>query len=212
MKRTYVILLSLLLSMTTANLFAQRLNGGIRIESNTPIEVFVDGVKVCNPVYSCMITNLRRGTYLVEAFAISSDRGGVFSQLVFSERVHYSGFDIKDIVVRTDDLIDNSYLRPMDNRTFEELLQKVKNASFNSDRKRIIEMAATNSLFTTNQVRILSDHYSFDSEKLWLLKFMYPLIVDRDRAFLLQDILSFSSSKEEFVKFAEDFDRRALYR
>ena len=70
MKHTFGILLSLFLLLPASNAVAQRLNG-IRVESYTPIEVFVDGVKVCNRVNSCMIANLRRGTYFVEVFSSS---------------------------------------------------------------------------------------------------------------------------------------------
>ena len=71
MKHIFGLLLSLLLLVPANDVSAQGLNG-IRVESNTPIEVFVDGVKVCNMVNSCMVANLRRGTYLIEVFAAPS--------------------------------------------------------------------------------------------------------------------------------------------
>ncbi len=214
MRNSFIILL-LSLFIPFNGLFAQSLNA-IRIESNAPIEVFVDGKKACDIGYSCTIQDLPWGNYLIEVFAVSSVRGRDISKLIYRESVLYMGIGVKDIFVRSDDVNSGiyppDYNIPIDDRTFAELLTALDNASFDSDKKRLIEMAAANSLFTTGQVRILADTYSFDSEKLWLLKLMYPLIVDRDRAFLLQDILSFSSSKEEFVKFAEDFDRRASRR
>ncbi len=214
MKNSFIILL-LSLFIPFNGLFAQNLNA-IRIESNAPIEVFVDGKKACDVGYSCTIQDLPWGNYLIEVFAVSSVKGRDISKLIYRESVLYMGIGVKDIFVRADNvnggLYPPDYDIPIDDRTFAELLTALDNASFDSDKKRLIEMAAANSLFTTGQVRILAETYSFDSEKLWLLKLMYPLIVDRDRAFLLQDILSFSSSKEEFVKFAADFDRRASRR
>ncbi len=214
MKNSFIILL-LSLFIPFNGLFAQSLNA-IRIESNAPIEVFVDGKKACDVGYSCTIQDLPWGNYLIEVFAVSSVKGRDISKLIYRESVLYMGIGVKDIFVRADNvnggLYPPDYDIPIDDRTFTELLTALDNASFDSDKKRLIEMAAANSLFTTGQVRILAETYSFDSEKLWLLKLMYPLIVDRDRAFLLQDILSFSSSKEEFVKFATDFDRRASRR
>lgn len=214
MKNSFIILL-LSLFIPFNGLFAQSLNA-IRIESNAPIEVFVDGKKACDVGYSCTIQDLPWGNYLIEVFAVSSVKGRDISKLIYRESVLYMGIGVKDIFVRADNvnggLYPPDYDIPIDDRTFAELLTAIDNTSFDSDKKRLIEMAAANSLFTTGQVRILAETYSFDSEKLWLLKLMYPLIVDRDRAFLLQDILSFSSSKEEFVKFAADFDRRASRR
>ncbi len=114
MKHTFGILLSLFLLLPASNAVAQRLNG-IRVESHTPIEVFVDGVKVCNRVNSCMIANLRRGTYFVEVFAPSGHYGS--RQAVFSQNVRYSGSGIKDIFIDGNIDDDEIYLpgtlRPM---------------------------------------------------------------------------------------------------
>lgn len=209
MKKNLVVLV--LLTLFASGLQAQRFRG-IRVESNAPVEVYLDGVRMCSPVHSCMITNLRRGAYLLEAFLVMPDRGRRLSKLVFKEEVFYSGTDIKDIFIQTDNAWEIPYppgdVAPMDDHTFDQLLSQINQASFDSDKKRIIEMAVSNSLFYTRQVHRLAQTYSFDSEKLWLLKLMYPVIVDRERAFLLQDVFSFSSSKKEFVRFAEEFDRR----
>ena len=99
-------------------------------------------------------------------------------------------------------------LRPMDDRTFDEFLARIKAAKFDSDKKDIIEMATRSNMFFTAQVKALCETYKFDSERLWLLKQMYPSIIDRERAFLLTDLLSFSNSKEEFRKYTESIDRR----
>lgn len=210
MKKNLVALV-VLLTLFAGGLQAQHFRG-IRIESNAPIEVYLDGVRMCSPVHSCMITNLRRGTYLLEVFLVIPDKGHMLSKLVFNEEVFYSGVDIKDIFIPTDDNWEIPYppgnVMPMDDRTFEELLSQIKQASFDSDKKSIIEMAVSNSLFYTLQVRRLARTYSFDSEKLQLLKLMYPVIVDPERAFLLQDVFSFSKSKKEFMKFTKEFDRR----
>ena len=188
MKHTFGILLSLFLLLPASNAVAQRLNG-IHVESHTPIEVFVDGVKVCNRVNSCMIANLRRGTYFVEVFASSGHYGS--RQAVFSQNVRYSGSGIKDIFI---------------DRTFDEFLARVQAAKFDSDKKEIIEMATQTNLFFTSQVKALCQTYKFDSDRLWLLKQMYPYIVDRQRAFLLADLLSYSDLKEEFRKYAQSID------
>ena len=207
MKHTFGILLSLFLLLPASNAVAQRLNG-IRVESHTPIEVFVDGVKVCNRVNSCMIANLRRGTYFVEVFASSGHYGS--RQAVFSQNVRYSGSGIKDIFIDGNIDDDEIYLpgtlRPMDDRTFDEFLARVQAAKFDSDKKDIIEMATQTNLFFTSQVKALCQTYKFDSDRLWLLKQMYPFIVDRQRAFLLADLLSYSDLKEEFRKYAQGID------
>ncbi len=75
MKKTIAIFFfGILFSLFVQGVSAQELNG-IRVESNVPVEVFVNGAKVCNPVQSCMITNLISGDYLVEVFAARLDAG-----------------------------------------------------------------------------------------------------------------------------------------
>ena len=186
MKHTFGILLSLFLLLPASNAVAQRLNG-IRVESHTPIEVFVDGVEV---------------------FASSGHYGS--RQAVFSQNVRYSGSGIKDIFIDGNIDDDEIYLpgtlRPMDDRTFDEFLARVQAAKFDSDKKEIIEMATQTNLFFTSQVKALCQTYKFDSDRLWLLKQMYPYIVDRQRAFLLADLLSYSDLKEEFRKYAQSID------
>ncbi|RKV85049.1 MAG: DUF4476 domain-containing protein [Bacteroidetes bacterium] len=85
-------------------------------------------------------------------------------------------------------------------------MARVQAAKFDSDKKDIIEMATQTNLFFTSQVKALCQTYKFDSDRLWLLKQMYPYIVDRQRAFLLADLLSYSDLKEEFRKYAQSID------
>lgn len=69
-------------------------------------------------------------------------------------------------------------------------------------------MAKTHNLFTTEQVKGIARKMTFDRDKMWVLKTLYPYIIDRDKAFTLQEELSHSSSKKEFSKFVTDYDRQ----
>lgn len=210
-QKTSFFIFVLFLAIFSYPVFSQQLSG-IRVESDSPVEVFINGDKACNPVQSCMVTNLRRGYYLVEVYAISSDsRYAVSPELLFSERVYFSGRGLKDIFVDASGYLgharhpeDVSY--PMDDGMFNELMEKVKSASFDSDKKSVIEMAASNALFSTRQVEQLAGLFAFDSEKLWLMKKIYPSVVDRERAFVLLDLLTFSRSKDEFKAFIAEQD------
>lgn len=230
MKQTYVILLSIVMTLSAVDMSAQRIptmrgttnsrlnNGGIRIECNAPIDVYVDGIKMCNAVNTCMVANLPRGEYFVEAYVVSSNQSYGSSPLVFSERVRISSMEVKDIVVRSDANMGNNYgnhgnygvtlLPVMDNITYSQLLKQLDDASFSSDKREIISMAKTYSLFTVSQVKGIAEAMDFDSDKLWVLKTLYPSIVDRERSFSLQEVLDHSSSKKEFSKFATDYDRQ----
>lgn len=226
MKQTYVILLSVIMTLSAVDVSAQKrlqrnnttlYSSGIRIECNAPIDVFVDGVKMCEAVNTCMVANLPRGEYFVEVYEV-----GYYStsRPIYSQRVRLnSNMEVKDIVVRSDangsnygnygnyDGNYNSlYLPIMDDATYAQLLARLKETAFSSDKKEIIEMVKINSLFTVEQVKGIAKTMSFDSDRLWALKALYPVIVDREKAFSLQEVLPYSSSKKEFSKFATDYD------
>ncbi len=240
MKSIYKILFAVCLLIPTGNTWAQNISG-IRVESNSPIEVFVNGTRVSNLVYSCMITNLKRGNYTIEAFGYNDDFNGI-KQLLYREIIHFNGIGIREVFVNKatcsshnnahntihiDEHINNGFdihtghqinqhkninchedqydrnLQLIDEATFEQLLSSLENAHFSTDKKNIIEMASKRYLFLTSHVKEICETYTFDKDKLWLLKLMYPSIFDYEKAFLLTDMLTFSTSKEEFKKFVE---------
>lgn len=209
MKRTTTLFsLLLLLTFFATSASAQRF-GGIKIESNIPVDVYIDGERISDRVQSCMIANLRRGTYLIEVFGQIGNGRYDSSEPLFAERVFYSGEGVREILVNAEDDYDDYYpdeyggdfRRPMDERTFNEFFTKLKACSFDSERKSMIDLVVPHSLFYTEQVRKVAELYTFDSEKMWLFKTMLPYTVDRGRVFILMDMLDFPSSKEELSQF-----------
>lgn len=214
MKRIITLFSIAILFLTVSQTVSAQLLRGIRVESNVPVEVYIDGEKACNPVYSCLIANLRRGQYLIEVFSASAYSRDVAPGLLFSEQVYYSGRELKDIFVSSAEHIDEDFPEdfdpnfrpPMSDSAFSEFFGKMKNCAFDSDRKAIIEMAVPHASFYTDQVERLAKLYTFDSERLWLLKKTYPSVVDKERAFVLLDLLTFSSSKDEFKRFIQSVE------
>jgi len=206
MKHLSTILVSLLLLIAFNNVNAQNING-IRIECDTPVEVFINGMKVCNPVQSCMIANLGSGTYHIEAYTADY----ITRELLFSKNVRYSGYGIKEIILDGIRHIggNNGMIiiqNAMDEHTFSAFLNSLDKAIFDSDKKSLIESAVKHSQFYTSQViTICKEHYNFDSDRLWLLKTMYPAIIDKEKSFMLQDLLTFSSSKQELEKYINNY-------
>ncbi len=210
MKKTIAIFLfGILFSLFVQGVSAQELNG-IRVESNAPVEVFVNGAKVCNPVHSCMITNLISGDYLVEVFAARLDAGYSSSKLLFRETIYYSGDRLKDIFVDSGEDYPRDFRpdfrRTMDEETFDDFLRKIEKAPFDKEKISMIELAIPHSWFYTYQVEELARLFTFDSERLWLLKKMYPSVIDKERTFVLLDLLSFSSSKNELKQYIRGID------
>ena len=179
---------------------------GIYIESNTLIEVYVDQTKVCNPVQSCMITNLPRGNYFIEVFEVNPQNINRQPNLLYRETIFYTGRGIEDIIVESDKQDEVfGYKQAMDKETFDRFLKSFKNATFESDKEAVLNMVLPNALFLTTQVEKIVNLYTFDSEKVKAIKKLYPNIIDKERAFVLLDLLDFSSSKDDISRFMAKF-------
>lgn len=187
------------------SLSAQTLRG-IYIESNTPVEVYMNQQKVCNPVQSCMITNLARGNYFIEAFEASSQSMNGKPNLLYRETIYYTGRGVEEIIVESDNQDEFfGYRQAMDKETFDRFLKSFKDATFDSDKEAVLNMVLPNALFLTTQVEKIVNLYTFDSEKVKAIKKLYPNIIDKERAFVLLDLLDFSSSKDDISRFMAKF-------
>lgn len=209
MKKTLFILVSLLFITSFAKAADLK---GIRVESNDyPILVYVDGTQMCSPVYSCFIANLRSGMYKVEVYNARSN------QRVFSENIHYNGFRVEEINIenRPGHAVKPNHDRDghprrnrvMSGKEFDKFYNSVVSATFDSEKKSLIDLGLTGNDFTTEQVARLVKLYTFDSEKLPLLKKFYPNTADKANYYSLLELLDFISSKNELKQFIVDFNK-----
>ncbi len=95
---------------------------------------------------------------------------------------------------------------PGNNRQISEydfgiLKQYVRKEAFDDRRINIAKQAASNSYFSTAQVRDLMGIFSFDDGKLDVAKYLYGRTVDRNNYYQLTDALSFSKSKDALLTF-----------
>lgn len=195
---------------------------GISIESSRmPIVVYVDGSQVCHPTFSCFVANLARGTYRIEVYAAerSDYQSRSRSRALYSERVYVSGREVKTIVMNDregasigerDPITtvrdrEPRYSRVMSAGTFSDFFAKVKNRSFTDDRLKMVEMAVSSSYFTSDQCLRLTELFSFDSEKVKLMKLMYPSVADKGRFYIVVDKLTFSSDRNKVMDFVKNY-------
>lgn len=195
---------------------------GLSIESSrVEVVVYVDGAQVCYPTFSCFVANLPRGTYRIEVYAAerSDYQGRSRGRALYSERVYVNGREVKTIVVgnqREEPIGERDpittirdreprYGRVMSAGTFSDFIGKVKSRPFTDDRLKMIEMAVGNSYFTSDQCLRLTDLFSFDSEKVKLMKLMYPRIADKDRFYIVVDKLTFSSDRNKVMDFVKNY-------
>lgn len=199
---------------------------GIRVDGgDTPILVYFGGNQMCLPTTTCFVANLKPGHYTVEVYATRSTRPGERAwkgERLYSERVYFDGRGVKDIVVegrgnnrpgRPDQgnhrpSHDRHEYRAMSDQLFRTFLSNVKKEVFPDDRMKMIETTAASANFTSDQCLQVVKLYTFDDDKMKVMKAMYPRIVDKEAFFTVISTLTFSSSKDNMNDFVKAFGRR----
>lgn len=83
------------------------------------------------------------------------------------------------------------------------LKSNVDNASFASEKIRVLKNSLKGYRYSTAQVKTMLSWLSFDSDKLSFAKWAYGNVSDQRNYWRLESSFSFSSTKEEFGKFLE---------
>ncbi|GAE85445.1 DUF4476 domain-containing protein [Bacteroides reticulotermitis] len=217
------IIVSLCILFAALTLKAQTISG-IRVDGgNIPVLVYISGNQMCLPTTTCFVANLRPDYYRIEVYATRNTRPGERvwrGDKLFDERMYFNGNELKEIYVgRNNDRPDrpgtgdyrpgrDRYDRVMDDRLFSDFLTRVKKEPFSDNRMKLIETALVNSYFTCGQCLSLVKLYTFDDDKMKIMKMIYPRIVDREGFFTLIDSLTFSSNKDEMNDFVKSQGNR----
>jgi hypothetical protein len=87
---------------------------------------------------------------------------------------------------------------------FIMLKESIQKESFNNTRLTIAkQIIRSKECFTTRQITDLVRLFSFEDSRLELAEFAWDFTIDKENYFQIADALSFSSSKEELMKFME---------
>ena len=220
------IIISFCILFAALSLQAQSVNG-IRIDGgNTPILVYLGGNQICLPTTTCFIANLNPGHYTVEVFATRFTRAGERvwkGEKLYKDFVYFDGRGVKEIWV---DGRDNmrperpgrreqgehrpgyGYNRVMNDQLFQTFYKEMKNEPFKDDRMKLLNAALAGSDFTSAQCLQLTKLYTFDDDRMEIMKIMYPRIVDKEAFFTVINTLTFSSSKEKMKDFIIGYGKR----
>jgi Domain of unknown function (DUF4476) len=96
---------------------------------------------------------------------------------------------------------DNSFNRAMSDFEFSRVLGLIeKEWSENNKMKSATQIISTN-YFTTAQVKQMLQMFSLENNKLDLAEQAYSKTVDQKNYFMVSDVFSFSSSKEELARY-----------
>jgi len=79
---------------------------------------------------------------------------------------------------------------------FNRLLQNVKNEGFADDQTSVVRVAAQSQFFTVNQLIRLLNVFTFASDKIEIVRIVYPRIVDKENAHNLLGAFTYSSDKK----------------
>ena len=220
------IIISFCILFAALSLQAQSVNG-IRIDGgNTPILVYLGGNQICLPTTTCFIANLNPGHYTVEVFATRFTRAGERvwkGEKLYKDLVYFDGRGETEIRV---DGRDNmrperpsrpeqgehrpgyGYNRVMNDQLFQTFYKEMKNEPFKDDRMKLLNAALAGSDFTSAQCLQLTKLYTFDDDRMEIMKIMYPRIVDKEAFFTVINTLTFSSSKEKMKDFIIGYGKR----
>ena len=220
------IIISFCILFAALSLQAQSVNG-IRIDGgNTPILVYLGGNQICLPTTTCFIAKLNPGHYTVEVFATRFTRAGERvwkGEKLYKDLVYFDGRGVTEIWV---DGRDNmrperpgrpeqgehrpgyGYNRVMNDQLFQTFYKEMKNEPFKDDRMKLLNAALAGSDFTSAQCLQLTKLYTFDDDRMEIMKIMYPRIVDKEAFFTVINTLTFSSSKEKMKDFIIGYGKR----
>ena len=220
------IIISFCILFAALSLQAQSVNG-IRIDGgNTPILVYLGGNQICLPTTTCFIANLTPGHYTVEVFATRFTRAGERvwkGEKLYKDLVYFDGRGVTEIWV---DGRDNmrperpgrpeqgehrpgyGYNRVMNDQLFQTFYKEMKNEPFKDDRMKLLNAALAGSDFTSAQCLQLTKLYTFDDDRMEIMKIMYPRIVDKEAFFTVINTLTFGSSKEKMKDFNIGYGKR----
>ena len=216
------IIISFCILLAALSLKAQPVSG-IRIDGgDTPILVYFGGRQMCYPTTTCFVANLKPGNYTIEVYASRPTRPGERvwkGERLYNDRVYFNGNEVKDIIVEERGDIRpgrpgrpgtgqgghrpdyNRYDRVMNDQLFKKFFDSVKNEPFEKDRMGLITTAL-------EQCLQLVKFYTFDNERLKIMKMMYPNIVDKEAFFTVIGTLTFSSNKTKMNDFIKEYEGR----
>lgn len=96
---------------------------------------------------------------------------------------------------------DNGYNRAMSDFEFNRVLASIEKEWFENNKSKSATQVISTNYFTTAQVKEMLQLFSTENTKLELAKQAYSKTVDQKNYFIINDVFSFNSSKDELTRF-----------
>lgn len=95
--------------------------------------------------------------------------------------------------------------QPMNGTAFADMLTLLQRERIDNTRMVLTKQIADQQYFTTSQVKQLLQLYAFESSRLEIAKYLYPKTVDSENYFLVYDVFTFGSTKENLADFIKNY-------
>jgi hypothetical protein len=99
---------------------------------------------------------------------------------------------------------DGGYSKGINSGEFDRVLWAVGKESSEANKMRSAQQIINTNYFTTEQVKKLLDLFCIESNKLELAKLAYDKTVDQSNYYVLDNIFTFSSSRDELARCIHD--------
>lgn len=93
----------------------------------------------------------------------------------------------------------------MSDNAFNMARETIRKESFDNSRMTVARQIADNNYFTTVQVKELVKLFSFEDRKLDFAKYAYGRTVDKNNYFIINEVFTFSKSKEELADYIRNY-------
>jgi|LSQX01.2.fsa_nt_gb hypothetical protein len=108
---------------------------------------------------------------------------------------------IRDTPTRRKPETDNRCKTAMPAADFADATAQIKSVSFAEDKLNIAKQIAKGNCLSVNQIKEICKLFSFEDNKLEFAKYAYDFTFEQNRYYLLNDVFSFSSSRDELNKY-----------
>jgi hypothetical protein len=230
MKKIFTLLLSSLFSLSILAFDGSRLSISAPATS-TELKIEIDGRKFTMKNNSLTVGYLGEGRHDVKIFKEAKRRNGNFGrrEIVYQNSVFLKrGFHL-DITVNRfgkvliderridfedewyndeDEYYDNDFpagnRNIMTGREMEQVKESLRKEWFESNRLTSAKFIIEKNNLTTVQVKELMLLFTFESNRLEVAKAAYRKTADKQNYYQLNEVLTFSSSKEELARFIRE--------
>jgi hypothetical protein len=93
----------------------------------------------------------------------------------------------------------------MSDNSFAMAKETIRKESFDNTRMTVAQQIADNNYFTTAQVKELVKLFAFEDRKLDFAKYAYARTLDRNNYFTINEVFSFSRTKEDLADYIKNF-------